>query len=256
MSYSAYIDMLCYNVRINVNSAEHIYGYHDFITDDLVNSNEKKTKVNIEHCKFWTNMNFIIDDHGTTLFDLNGELNVKNSEFELIGVSEFVSNNFIIDDEEVKIYHTKTFENCVIEMSKSDNFLTINGGNAIFRNCKIHFNEPISETSRFITFRRYPNKFEKKIRVYFENCELLGNSCVGDDETYNEDYCKIVIHPAKNNLKQAELYINSDDIIKNQYGKEFTDIDELTYYSGEKEKKCYIRAMQMNPFENGNLLEE
>lgn len=254
MSYSAYIDLLRYNIRFNANDVGHIYGYHDFITDDSVNSNEKKSDVNIERCTFTTIAEFMTGNHGPILFDLNGELNVKSTEFKLIGACEFASNNFI-EDEKVKVYHTKTFEDCVIEMSKSDNFLTINGGNAIFRNCKIHFHEPVLETSRFITFRRYPNKFEKKIRVYFENCEILGESCIGDDETFNEDYCKIVIRPSKNNLRQAELYINSDDIIKNQYEKEFTDIDELAYYSGE-EKKCYIRGRQMNPFENGILIEE
>lgn len=252
MTYSIYNDILSYN--IGVSNVVNIYGFHDFITDRYIDSEEKTSIVNIENCVCITN-NFANTNQGSIFFDLNGKLTVKNTKFVLYGIYEFIANNSV-EDKDVKVYHTKIFEDCNIEMFKSDNFLTINGGNAIFRNCKIHFYKPVLETSRFITFRRYPNEFEKKIRVYFENCELLGNVHAGDDETFNEDYCKILIHPAKNNLKQAELYINSDNIIKNQYEREFTDIDELIYYSDEKEKKCYIRARQMNPFENGILIEE
>ena len=251
MTYSIYTDMLQYN--IGVADDVRIYGFHDFITDRYINIEEKTSNVSIENCLCVT-QGFTNTNQGSTFFDLNGKLIVKNTKFVLYGIYEFIANNFI-EDKDVKVYHTKIFEDCNIEMFKSDNFLTINGGNVIFRNCKIHFYKPVLETSRFITFRPYSNEFEKKIKVYFENCELLGNVHMGEDETFNEDYCKIVIHPSKNNLKQAELYINSDNIIKNQYRKEFTDIDELTYYSSE-EKKCYIRARQMNPFENGILIEE
>lgn len=251
MSHSIYTDNLKYNS--GVADDIHIYGFHDFIADPYLNVEEKTTIVNIENCLCVTK-GFTIMNHGSTFFDLNGKLTVKNTKFILYGLCEFIANNFI-EDKDVKVYHTKIFEDCDIEMFKCDNFLTINGGNAIFRNCKIHFYKPVLETSRFITFRRYPKEFEKKIRVYFENCEILGNVNAGKDETFNEDYCKIVIRPSKSNSKQAELYINSDEIIKNQYGREFTDIDESSHYSN-KEKKCYIRARQMNPFENGILIEE
>lgn len=248
MSYSTYYDYLQYNV--GVADDVHLYGYHDFITDRYLPVGEKSSAVTIEHCLYVTR-GFTDTNQGSTIFDLNNKLDVKDTQFILYGVYEFISNNFL-EDSEKTIYHTKTFEDCEIDMFKSDNFLTINGGNVLFRNCKIHFYKPVLESSRFITFRRYASEFNKKIRVHFENCEILGNSVAGDDETYNEDYCKIVIHPSISATKLAELYINSDDVIKSTINQEFTDIDRTLSVS---EKSCYIRARQMNIFESGTLIE-
>ena len=258
MRYSNYSDNLNYNVGMADDIR--LYGFHDFITDKYIITENKNSVITIEHSLILTK-GLTDSNHGNTIFDLNNKLDVKNTTFILYGVYEFIANNFQ-DDENVSVYHTKTFEDCNIYMYKSDKFLVINGGNTLFRNCKIHFYKPVLDTSNLITFRRYHDAFTKKIKVHFENCEILGNYKAGEDECYNEDYCKIIINKGKSGdrgFKPIELYINSDDIIKNLNSKEISDIDDDLRYSpteGEIQHICYIRARQMNVFENGILVDE
>lgn len=257
MRYSNYYDNLKYNVGVADDTR--LYGYHDFITDKYINTENKNSIITIEHSLICTR-GLTDSNHGNTIFDLNNKLDVKNTTFILYGVYEFIANNFQ-DDEKVSVYHTKTFEDCNIYMYKSDKFLVTNGGNTLFRNCKIQFYKPAINTSNLITFRRYHDTFTKKIKVHFDNCEILGNYKAGEDEYYNEDYCKIIINKGKSGdrgFKPIELYINSDDIIKNINSKEISDIDDDLRYSSNDETQhiCYIRARQMNVFENGILVDE
>lgn len=261
MRYSNYYDNL--NCNIGVADDTRLYGFHDFITDKYITTDNKNSVITIEHSLIVTKGFTTDSNQGNTIFDLNNKLDVKNTTFILYGVYEFIANNFK-KDENLSIYHTKTFEDCNIYMYKSDKFLVTNGGNTLFRNCKIHFYKPVIDTSNLITFRRYHNSFAKKIKVHFDNCEILGSSIAGEDEYYNEDYCKIIINRGEfgdRGFKAIELYINSDDIIKNSNSKEISNIDADLHYNyisnnDEIQHICYIRARQMNIFEHGILVDE
>lgn len=252
------------NLNYNIGKADgnRLYGYHDFVTDKYIETEDNSCidGVLVENSTFITTA-FSSTDSGNTIFDLNGVLTVRNSKFILYGVYEFIANNFT-DFINTKIYHTKLFENCSIELYQSDKFLEIDGGNIIFRNCSIQCYKPI-KNGTFILFRRYSNTNTKKIRVYFENCQIMGDAVAGKNEIYSDDYCKIVVNKGiktEDGIYQAaELYINNNEIVKftNSNNRNFEDEDLYLYYSSNdiKSKTYYISAKQFNPFENDRLVE-
>lgn len=261
-NYCTYHDNL--NINCGTADARRTFGYHDFVTDKYIEVEDGKSKISgvvVENTLFVSTA-LTPSNYGNTIFDLNSILNVKNCKFILYGAYEVIANNFT-DDSDVKKYHTKTFENCRFDLYNTDKLLEIDGGNVIFRNCHIQHLVPCTEISPLILFRRYPNANSKKIRVCFENCQIIGDSVAGKDELFNEDYCKIIINKGTksedSNLYQtAELYINNIEIAKltDSIDQTFADEDLYLYYSGNdvKSKTYYINAKQFNPFENDRLI--
>lgn len=249
--YFTYYDKLEYNIR--TANGLHLYGYHDFITDRYVDTTNsiKKCYINVEYSNFI--MPGYASENGIVIFNLNSELKVSNSHFDLSGVYELCCNNFI-EESKVKKYSDKIFENCDIILKGSNKLLEVDGGDVIFKKCKIK----LFDTHSLITFRRYPQTNTKKIRVCFENCDIIGDNIAGENDLYNEHYCKIIINKIGNSNNYAELYVNNDEMINASNfinERSFSDVDEFLKYNDNKDQEiCYLKAELSNRFEGSILI--